>query len=200
MNPKLRRALLATTIAALFGAPALVTGQEQDAPQGLGPQVEETAVVPGTAAPAHPLFHHTPEDLEGREVIGPDGEPVGTIKDVVMDPQHQSVHAVISSGGLLGLGQRRYAVHFDELRLEDDELHLTTSREVLRERGRYEPDRYIEFADRDRPIRETALLWPGEVDPAFDPAEVDPAEQSPGSVPADSPKDADPAGRPGSDS
>ncbi len=176
MNPKLRKALLATAIAALFSAPALVTGQEQDARQGLGPQVDETAGVPGAAATAHPLFDHTPEDLEGREVTGPDGEPVGTIREVVMDPQHQSVHAVILSDRLLGLGQRRYAVHFDELRLEDDTLHLTTSWEVVQERGRYEPDRYIEFADRDQPIRETALLWPGEVDPAFDPAEVDLAE------------------------
>jgi sporulation protein YlmC with PRC-barrel domain len=198
MNPKLRKALLASAIASLLSAPVMVTGQTTDAPrQGPGPQVGETAVVPGTAAPAHPLFDHTPEDLEGREIVGPDGDKVGTIADVVMDPERQSVHAVVSSGGMLGIGARRYAVHFDEIRMEGEELRLTTSWDAVRARGRFEEDRYIQFADRDRPIRETALLWPGEVDPSFQPGDIDPAGRPGATDPAGRPGEMDPAGRPG---
>jgi sporulation protein YlmC with PRC-barrel domain len=210
MNPKLRKLLLATAIASLLGAPALVTGQASDTPrEGWGTQGEErgdarppaeagpSAMAPGIAVRDNPLFDQTPEDLEGRDVIGADGDRIGEITEVVMDPERQSVYAVVSSGGLLGIGAREYAVHFNDLQMTGEELQLTTSWDTVEARGRYDEEAYIQFEQKDQPIRDTALLWPGAVDPSYQPGDVDPTEQPGATDRMDQPGAADPTGQPG---
>jgi sporulation protein YlmC with PRC-barrel domain len=212
MNAKLRKPLLATAVASLLGAPALVTGQVPER-QGWGTQSEErgdarypagtgpSAMAPGVGARDNPLFDQTPEDLEGRDVVGINGDRIGEITDVVMDVERQSVYAVVSSGGLLGLGTNEYAIDFNDLRMTGDELQLTTPREALEARGRYDEEGYIQFDRKDQPIRDAAMLWPGEVDPSYQPWEVDstgwpgathPTEQPGTTVPWDRPGATDP--------
>jgi sporulation protein YlmC with PRC-barrel domain len=210
MNPKLHKILLASAIASLLGAPALVTGQATDPPrEGWGIQSEErgdarsptgagpSAMAPGIAARDNPLFDQTPEDLEGRDVIGTDGDRIGEITDVVMDPERQSVYAVVSSGGLLGLGAREYAVHFNDLQMTGDELQLTTPWEAVEARGRYDEEGYIQFDQKDQPIRDTAALWPGEADPSYRPGDMGPADQPGATDPTDRPGTTVPWDRPG---
>jgi sporulation protein YlmC with PRC-barrel domain len=210
MNPKLRKVVLASAVASLLGSPALVTGQASDPPrEGWGTQSEErgdarsltgagpSAMAPEVAARDNPLFDQTPEDLEGRDVIGADGDRIGEITDVVMDPERQSVYAVVSSGGLLGIGAREYAIHFNDLQMTGEELQLTTSWDSVKERGRYDEEGFIQFDQKDQPIRDTALLWPGEVDPSYQPGDVGPTDQPGATDPMDRPGATDPTGQPG---
>jgi len=51
----------------------------------------------------------------GRRVLGPDGQEIGRLVDVLVDPEGQVRAAVIDLGGFLGVGTRRIAVDWSDL-------------------------------------------------------------------------------------
>lgn len=57
--------------------------------------------------------------LMAYRVVGSDGGEIGRIDDVVVDLQARRVaYAALGTGGVLGLGQKRFAVPFDDLRYD----------------------------------------------------------------------------------
>lgn len=174
MNTKLRKTLIAGAVAALITAPAWAA---EDAPayQDEVPQVEsgqpmegapQYGAEPDVAAPAplamdNPLYARTPEELRRVEVIDPAGDKVGRIKTVVLGPDRDSAHAVISYGGFLGLGAREVIVSLDELQIAEDKLQISATKEELEARGDYAPEQYVEL-EPDRPISEFSAFEPME--------------------------------------
>ncbi|HRP96287.1 MAG TPA: PRC-barrel domain-containing protein [Rhodocyclaceae bacterium] len=170
MNPNLRKTLIAGAVTALFAMPAWSAGDTAAAPDE-APRVEteqpmdtapQRGSEPDAAAPMASqsrLYDRTPEELRRVEVIDPAGESVGRIKTVVLGPERESAHAVISSGGFLGLGARELIVSLDELELIDDKLHIAVSKEALEARGDYVPEQYVEL-EPDRPISEFSAFEP----------------------------------------
>jgi sporulation protein YlmC with PRC-barrel domain len=218
MNPRLRKTLLASAIASLLSSPVWAAGEAPDYPrERMGPQSEEqleslrpTSVGPGEMAPIaagydNPLHERTPEELDGLDILDAAGEKVGTIKGVVLDPRRQSVHAVVSSGGILGIGAKKFAVPLDELRFVGDGLQVTTPWEDVKARGEYEEDLYVELEE-DRPISEAVELAPfeqtepaarpEEAEPEPEPGETDPVSEPEGTDPAAEPEETDPEGEP----
>lgn len=56
------------------------------------------------------------KDLRGRDVIGSDGEKLGSIKDFAVDTHSgQIVFAIVGSGGVLGIGEKQRAVPYSAL-------------------------------------------------------------------------------------
>ncbi|WP_165359707.1 PRC-barrel domain-containing protein [Lichenibacterium minor] len=53
--------------------------------------------------------------LVGVDVLGPDGKPVGTVSDVLLDHDGRAVAAVVGVGGFLGLGRKDVALPFASL-------------------------------------------------------------------------------------
>ena len=51
----------------------------------------------------------------GRAVVGPDGQAIGRVVDVLVDPGSNPRAAVIDFGGFLGVGSRRIAVAWSDL-------------------------------------------------------------------------------------
>lgn len=140
MKTNLHKTFVASAIGSLLIAPVFVTGQASDHPrERMGTQGEEHGdalssmgaghgeMAQRTAPRAKPLLDRTPEEMEGLDVIGADGEKVGEISGMVMEVDRQSVHAVVSSGGILGLGEMAIAVPFDELQWVGEGLQLTSS-------------------------------------------------------------------------
>lgn len=174
MSPNLRKTLIAGAVTALFAMPAWSAG-ETPAPADEVPRVdggqpmdaapqrgsEPDAAAPAPMASRNPLYERTPEELRRIEVIDPAGETVGRIKTVVLGPERESAHAVISSGGFLGLGARELIVSLDELEMIDDKLHIGVSKEALEARGDYAPEQYVEL-EPDRPISEFSAFEPME--------------------------------------
>ncbi|EWY41302.1 hypothetical protein N825_27530 [Skermanella stibiiresistens SB22] len=73
------------------------------------------------------------EDLIGKDVMGSDGEKIGSVQDVILDPTSGSAEqVVISSGGFLGIGAKQIAVNYGQVKVQadadGDEDHLTVSR------------------------------------------------------------------------
>lgn len=104
-----------------------------DQPSGASTQPAQ----PG-AGSENPLMALTAGDLVGRKVVNQQGEEVGEIEDVVMGTSDQSVQAVISVGGFLGIGGKSVAMSFDELQPGEDEdtVQLTSGATVEELKGR----------------------------------------------------------------
>jgi sporulation protein YlmC with PRC-barrel domain len=77
---------------------------------------------PGTraAAPEGPRVHKASTFI-GSNVQNTKGESLGTISDLVLDPEAGNIkYAVLSYGGILGLGGKLFAVSWDTLTLQPD--------------------------------------------------------------------------------
>jgi sporulation protein YlmC with PRC-barrel domain len=96
----------------------------------------------------------TPNDLDGREVIGSDGKKIGNVKAIVSRQNSNDVHAVISSGGFLGIGSTDILVPLNELKsVGDKQLQAEFSQAAVDSQPKYATPEY-ENLDKDRPISE----------------------------------------------
>lgn len=73
--------------------------------------------------------------LMGAEVVNDKDERIGTIDDLVVNPNDKVTYAILSVGGFLGIGSRLVAVPFDTLKtVKEERLMLPgASKEALRE-------------------------------------------------------------------
>ena len=99
-------------------------------------------------------YNMTPEALSKMEVIGRDGKKLGKIEKVVSNRVNGQLYAVISSGGILGLGARETAVSLDTLQVEGNRIHASATGDELAASKQYTPDMYTEVKPEDRPVSE----------------------------------------------
>jgi hypothetical protein len=82
-------------------------------------------------------------------VVNAGGQEVGEIEDLVLD-QNQIAYAVVSVGGLLGLGEKRVAVPLDDLQLGEGETYLMSSatQDQLEQMPEYDERQFQPYAQR----------------------------------------------------
>ena len=93
---------------------------------------------------------HRASKIIGTEVRNPDGEHIGEIKEIVLDPRSGNVaYAVVSFGGILGIGDKLFAVPWKALKLdnEDNTFMLNVEKERLRNAPGFDPDRWPDMAN-----------------------------------------------------
>lgn len=181
MQLKFRTTLLAGTIAALLAGPTLAASDSAEdraqTPSSAAAQQEDAARDKPTAAPPmpeaaqqgsaygrqgmgnNPLYRRSADDLDGVEVVDRAGDKVGTIKKIVLAQDHKSAHAVISAGGILGMGARNIIVSLDELTPIDDKLQMSATEEEIAALKQEAPDTdtYVEVKG-DKPISESIVV------------------------------------------
>jgi sporulation protein YlmC with PRC-barrel domain len=90
--------------------------------------------------------------LIGADVENAQGEDLGQIEDVVLDPQDGHVaYAVLSFGGFLGLGEKFFAIPWSALTAkagEDDTLILSVDKEKLKNAPGFDKNSWPNMADR----------------------------------------------------
>ncbi|HEX8376038.1 MAG TPA: PRC-barrel domain-containing protein, partial [Geminicoccaceae bacterium] len=69
--------------------------------------------------------------LEDMEVVGADGKELGTVEEVLADPAGQVVAVTVEAGGFLGVGAKEVVVQLDQLRLAEDRLTTSLTKEQL---------------------------------------------------------------------
>jgi|GEM_PF-1380194 len=203
MNTNFRKTLIAGAIAALISSPAFATkdGMPGNAPaegaaesrteqprdtssqmrSGRDGARDSSGAAGKDAARAgvgnHPLYNRTPDDLSGMEVVGSDGEDIGKIKSIVTGPGQAKPHAVISSGGFLGLGAREIVVPLAELRpIDSDKVQARFTQAQVETLPEYKSEQYSEL-ESDRPISEFSAFEPtrDRVDPGMTDRDADPS-------------------------
>jgi sporulation protein YlmC with PRC-barrel domain len=90
------------------------------------------------------------EELQGTTIRNPKGEDLGTLEDVVIDgPRGRVAYGVLSFGGFLGMGSRRFAIPWQALQAGKSPgyLILDVPRDRLEAAPGYDPDDPPRYAD-----------------------------------------------------
>jgi sporulation protein YlmC with PRC-barrel domain len=69
-------------------------------------------------------------ELVGRNVVNRNGESVGEVKALVIQPEKNEIHAVISVGGFLGMGEHDVAIPLKELEVGKDNVTLMSQQSI----------------------------------------------------------------------
>lgn len=65
------------------------------------------------------------KDLIGMDVKNDQGDSLGEINNLVIDPSGKVTYAILGTGGIAGLGEKTYAVPWDRIQLSPDREHIT---------------------------------------------------------------------------
>jgi sporulation protein YlmC with PRC-barrel domain len=100
-------------------------------------------------------------DMIGLRVYNASDENLGKIEDLVMDPSAGKIrYAVLSFGGFLGMGDKLFAVPWEELKLvpkgttsagtaKEDHYALDISKDALKSAPGFDKQSWPDFADRN---------------------------------------------------
>lgn len=89
--------------------------------------------------------------LSGDQVKNDVGEDLGKIKDIMIDVQSGRIaYAVLSFGGVLGVGGKLFALPWNILTLDEDEKHfvLSVDKNILKNAPGFDKDNWPDMADR----------------------------------------------------
>ena len=90
------------------------------------------------------------DTLSGDRVRNPQGEDLGKIQDIMIDvPTGRVAYAVLSFGGVLGLGDKLFAIPWGSLTLDEDEkcFVLDADKELLKAAPGFDKDNWPDMAD-----------------------------------------------------
>jgi sporulation protein YlmC with PRC-barrel domain len=87
--------------------------------------------------------------LIGDKIVSPDGEELGTLKELMIDLDEGRVnYAVLSFGGFLGMGDKLFAIPWEALAVntEDHSLILNVGKEQLENAPGFDQDNWPDEA------------------------------------------------------
>lgn len=92
---------------------------------------------------------HRASKIIGTNVRNKQGEKIGDIEDIVLDRSGNVAYAVVSTGGFLGIGDRRHAVPWKALQVQanEDFLVLDIDRKRLQAAPGFASKSWPNFAD-----------------------------------------------------
>ena len=88
--------------------------------------------------------------LTGKHVHNHDNEDIGSIEDIVLDLNKGRIaYAVLSFGGLMGLGNKLFAIPWEALQLDANQEYflLNVSKEKLESAQGFEKDNWPDIAN-----------------------------------------------------
>ncbi|WP_088141875.1 PRC-barrel domain-containing protein [Achromobacter xylosoxidans] len=109
-----------------------IVGGPKDSPTGPGPEIMAA------------------DTLDGNDVVNASGESLGSIKDIMIDvPRGRVAYAVLSRGGILGMGDKLFAIPWTALTLDTDRkcFILNVDKEALKNAPGFDKDDWPRMAD-----------------------------------------------------
>ncbi len=99
------------------------------------------------------VFSNSPvkaSSIIGTDVVNPNGDNLGDIKEVVIDPNTGKVaYAVVSFGGFLTMGEKLFAIPFSSFKYDptENEYVLDISKERLEAAPGFDADHWPSMSD-----------------------------------------------------
>jgi sporulation protein YlmC with PRC-barrel domain len=99
------------------------------------------------------------KDLIGLKVYSPNNEDLGKVEDLVIDPARGKIsYAVLSFGGFLGMGDKYFAIPWEDIKLQskgltssgtqkEDHYILNVDKESLKNAPGFSKDQWPNFVD-----------------------------------------------------
>lgn len=94
--------------------------------------------------------HLSATSLIGDDIKNTQGESLGDLKDLMIDLGTGNIgYAVVSFGGVLGMGAKLFAVPWNSMRVDHDSkcLILDVSKERLKDAPGFDKDNWPNFSD-----------------------------------------------------
>jgi len=107
--------VLVAACAGMFAAVAVAQDQPTTPAPATVPKDDQPKTGPPPAENVKPLPPSEGTSVMGKKVKGPNGEDLGLVVDVLVDPDGQPHAAVIDFGGFLGVGSRKIAIDWKAL-------------------------------------------------------------------------------------
>ena len=88
--------------------------------------------------------------LEGNDVYNAAGESLGDVKAIMIDvPRGRVAYAVLARGGVLGMGEKLFAIPWNALTLDTDRkcFVLNVDKETLKNAPGFDKDNWPSMAD-----------------------------------------------------
>ena len=78
-------------------------------------------------------------DLRNREVLDREGQQVGTVSDMLIEPPRRVARMLVleTAGGLLGLGKKHYLIPLEAVTATDSEVRVDRMRDDILAGGEY---------------------------------------------------------------
>lgn len=114
--------------------------------------------ISGKKISEHPTVARA-RDLVGVSVYSPNNDSLGKVEDLVIDPAKGQIrYAVLSFGGFLGMGDKYFAVPWNNLKLQtkgetsrgtikEDHYVLDVNKEALKNAPGFDKSKWPDFAD-----------------------------------------------------
>jgi ribosomal 30S subunit maturation factor RimM len=118
---KIAHMLSAALVASMVGMPSVLSAQ-QSAP---------TTAVPPAPSPTQSEGAAGYLKLDDMNVVTPGGEKVGEVDEVLIDATGEVIAVAIEVGGFLGIGDDEVIIPLDQLRLENNQLVTTLTKEQI---------------------------------------------------------------------
>ncbi|MDT8386559.1 MAG: PRC-barrel domain-containing protein [Thiogranum sp.] len=98
-------------------------------------------------APDQPLMYKSANDIIGMNVKNQNDEDIGVVENIVIDPDTNELYAVISAGGVLGIGDKKVPMELKQLELRDESLvsRSQLSEDELKNKPEYVAANYEEL-------------------------------------------------------
>lgn len=94
------------------------------------------------------LMTHQIRDLEGKSVVNQQDEEIGDILHIVEHKESGDLYAIISIGGVWGIGDDEVALPLSDIEMEDDQLVTNTtygSDEIKASAEKYDEENYSQI-------------------------------------------------------
>ena len=119
--------LLSTTAVVLaLAMPAWAQTATDQPAAGQAPATQATKLPAGTAGAQEGIILEQAEtqiraeDLMGTNVVGPGGEEIGKVEDLIFDENEKITGVVVGVGGFLGIGKKEVGLNWDQAELQDN--------------------------------------------------------------------------------
>jgi sporulation protein YlmC with PRC-barrel domain len=113
-----------------------------------GARIQGAGLHTNTSGPGPRLM--TAGTLTGDKIVNREGATLGTVEEIMLDvPRGRVAYAVMSAGGLLGVGQKLFAIPWHALVLDTDRrcFILDAAVERFKEAPGFDKDHWPEQAD-----------------------------------------------------
>jgi hypothetical protein len=102
---------------------AAAQAQQAAATTGLKEVEDESLMV-------HP-FNLSVDAIEDMDLVGPNGDEIGDVEEVLADASGQPTSLAAEVGGFLGVGDKTVVIGLDQLRVENEKLVTGLTKEQL---------------------------------------------------------------------
>ncbi|QKT02534.1 PRC-barrel domain-containing protein [Ectothiorhodospiraceae bacterium 2226] len=121
MKNYLGATVTASALALILSGAAMAQETEQYGTGAEAQDQQDQMAAPEPQVDQETLRTQRASEIIGQNVVNEQGENLGTIDELVLDEDGQVTHAVIASGGLLGMGEKLVAVPWEDVQAARDE-------------------------------------------------------------------------------